>query len=131
MNCPACREPLVVLEQEQVELDHCLSCKGIWLDSGELELLLEDSREKDRLLSSFEIDRTCCDAKRKCPICSKKMESVLCGEKNEVRIDRCPEGDGLWFDLGELERIIQAGSFGGSAKVLDWLKETFGKKNLT
>ena len=137
MDCPVCREPLIVLESEQVEIDHCVSCKGIWLDSGELELLLEDARKKDALLSSFpspsplprgEGVRGEGEKLRKCPICLKKMEKVLCGD---VKIDRCREGDGFWFDLGELERIVRIGNFGGSMKVLEWLRDVFQRTERT
>ena len=51
MQCPVCNEAMIVLEYEQVEIDHCTSCKGIWLDAGELELLAEDSFDKNRLSS--------------------------------------------------------------------------------
>ena len=37
MNCPACKNSMVILELNQVEIDYCTACKGIWLDSGELE----------------------------------------------------------------------------------------------
>ncbi len=40
MNCPVCKEPMIVLELDEVEIDHCISCGGIWLDAGELELLI-------------------------------------------------------------------------------------------
>ena len=39
MDCPACKEPLIVLELNEVEIDNCVSCGGIWLDKGELERL--------------------------------------------------------------------------------------------
>ena len=127
MNCPVCDEAMIVLEHEQVEIDHCLSCKGNWLDQGELELILEDAQTKRDLLSSFEIDRNSTERKRKCPICSKKMEKVLCGPQHTVRIDRCQKNDGFWFDLGELDEMIKMKHLGKNAKVLDWLKSTFGK----
>ena len=127
MNCPACEEAMVVLEHDKIEIDHCLSCQGNWLDQGELELLLEGPQEKNRWLSSFEMVRNSQEEKRKCPICSKKMEKVLIGPEHKMTIDRCPKSDGLWFDLGELDGVIRTGSFGTSKKVLDWLKETFGK----
>jgi len=31
---------MIVVEYHEVELDYCHSCKGVWLDSGELELLM-------------------------------------------------------------------------------------------
>ncbi len=127
MDCPACKDPLIVLEHDQVEVDHCLSCKGVWLDSGELELLLGGSCEKNDFLAVFQIDKDSKEKTRKCPICSRKMQKVLCGSENKIKIDRCPENDGLWFDLGELERIIRTGGFGKNKKILDWLKDIFGK----
>ena len=42
MDCPVCRSAMIVLEIEEVEIDYCTDCAGIWLDAGELEVLLED-----------------------------------------------------------------------------------------
>ena len=36
-HCPHCEEPLVAYELNGVEIDHCLTCRGTWLDAGELE----------------------------------------------------------------------------------------------
>ena len=127
MNCPACKEAMIVLEHDRVEIDHCPSCQGNWLDQGELELLLGSSQERNHLLSSFEVNQNSQEKKRKCPICLKKMEKVLCKLAHDITIDRCQKKDGLWFDLGELDAFIKIGSFGKNAKVLDWLKNTFGK----
>ena len=100
MNCPVCKEPMIVLELEEVEIDNCISCGGIWLDAGELELLLGDSAEKDKLLSSFEVVQATKEKGRKCPICLKRMEKILCGETKRVCIDKCRRNDGIWFDTG-------------------------------
>ena len=127
MNCPVCHEAMIVLEHEQVEIDHCLNCKGNWLDQGELELILEDPRAKHNLLSSFEVDQNSKEQKRKCPICSKKMEKVLCGSHHTTTIDQCPKRDGLWFDLGELDCVIKMEGLKKHPKVQNWLKGTFGK----
>ncbi len=119
---------MVVLELDEVEIDHCLSCRGIWLDAGELELLLGDPEDTDQFLSSFEADRASKEKGRKCPICLKKMEKVLCGTDRKVRIDRCRNKDGIWLDAGELEEIVDMGSVDKHNRVLDLLKEMFGQK---
>ena len=134
MNCPVCREPMIVLELDEVEIDHCIGCGGIWLDAGELELLLEDSEEKDNLLSSFEPDRDTREKGRKCPICLKRMQKVLCGEDKRVRIDKCRKNDGVWFDKGELEnitRIIAQAMPQDTGKIISYIQEvfSFGKKD--
>ena len=128
MNCPACKDPMIVLELEEVEIDHCLTCGGIWLDAGELELLLANSKERDDLLSSLALDKNTREKGRKCPLCSRRMNKVLCGTERKVRIDKCGKNDGIWFDLGELEEIIKMGDFDKNNKVLNLLKDMFGKK---
>ncbi|MFH1238780.1 MAG: zf-TFIIB domain-containing protein [bacterium] len=129
MQCPVCKNPMVVLELEKVEIDHCVSCGGIWLDTGELELLLEDSLKKNDLLASFVLDTKCGEKSRKCPRCARKMDKVLCGIDKKALIDKCPHNHGLWFDLGELDEIIRMGSFDKDNKVIRLLEDMFGKKN--
>ena len=130
MDCPLCREAMIVLELDEVEIDHCISCGGIWLDAGEVELLLENSAEKDSLLSSFKVDKNTKERPRKCPICLRRMEKVLCGTDKKILIDKCRRNDGIWFDTGELEEIIKMGRFGKDNRVLNLLKDMFGKKAL-
>ncbi len=44
MKCPTCADStLVMTERQGVEIDYCPSCRGIWLDRGELDKLLERS----------------------------------------------------------------------------------------
>jgi uncharacterized protein len=44
MKCPACKEPdLVMSERQGVEIDYCPTCRGIWLDRGELDKIVERS----------------------------------------------------------------------------------------
>ena len=39
--CPACRVDLVMSERHGVEIDYCSKCRGVWLDRGELDKILE------------------------------------------------------------------------------------------
>jgi len=43
MNCPVCNVPLVMSERQGVEIDYCPKCRGVWLDRGELDKILERS----------------------------------------------------------------------------------------
>jgi Zn-finger nucleic acid-binding protein len=119
---------MVVLELHDVEIDHCVECRGIWLDAGELEILLENSAAKDGFLSSFRPDTASKERPRKCPICDKKMKKVLYGGGKTIRIDRCRKNDGIWLDKGELMEILEEASYGESGVVLDLLKEMFANK---
>lgn len=42
MKCPSCPDTLLVMSERQgVEIDYCPQCRGVWLDRGELDKLLE------------------------------------------------------------------------------------------
>lgn len=105
---------MIVVEHEQIELDYCPDCTGVWFDAGELELLLETMQLErsvlalDSILTSPEAKSD--EKKRKCPICRKKMKKATVGHDPEVLIDACARGDGLWFDAGEVGQIITQSS---------------------
>jgi len=126
MKCPVCKEPTIVLELDEIEIDYCTSCGGIWLDAGELDLLIEDEKEREILLSSFQKDAEHPEKPYKCPICRTKMDKVNVGENKDVLLDKCPDNDGLWFDKGELKDVIQLAS--KDNKVVELLNDLFGSK---
>ncbi|MDE1979932.1 MAG: zf-TFIIB domain-containing protein [Thiomonas sp.] len=42
MNCPHCAETtLVMAERHGIEIDYCPKCRGVWLDRGELDKIIE------------------------------------------------------------------------------------------
>jgi uncharacterized protein len=43
MPCPVCSVPLVMSERQGVEIDYCPQCRGVWLDRGELDKIIERS----------------------------------------------------------------------------------------
>ena len=43
MPCPVCRVPLVMSDRQGVEIDYCPQCRGVWLDRGELDKIIERS----------------------------------------------------------------------------------------
>jgi Zn-finger nucleic acid-binding protein len=44
MQCPTCTDTaLVISDRQGVEIDYCPKCRGVWLDRGELDKLIERS----------------------------------------------------------------------------------------
>lgn len=44
MLCPACKNvDLVMADRQGIEIDYCPTCRGVWLDRGELDKLIERS----------------------------------------------------------------------------------------
>ncbi len=130
MNCPVCKVPLIAVERDRVELDYCIACRGLWFDSGELSLLGEVLQIPLDLsvLSSDECVTT--ERPRHCPRCAKKMIKCAVAAARRILLDRCPEGEGVWFDAQELGAFIDYGAQqkGLSRPVATFLGETFGRR---
>ena len=45
MTCPTCNEVLLISDKNGIEIDYCPKCRGIWLDRGELDKIIERSSE--------------------------------------------------------------------------------------
>ena len=118
---------MITLELSDVEIDHCLDCNGIWLDAGELELLLGNLQKAEKLLNSFRPDTRCTEKPRKCPICLKKMQKIIVGTAAPtLLIDKCTKDHGLWFDKGELHDIFNKAQLDEENKIRKLLADMFG-----
>ena len=45
MACPVCRTALAMSDRQGVEIDYCPTCRGVWLDRGEIDKIVERSVE--------------------------------------------------------------------------------------
>lgn len=44
MNCPVCKTTdLMMSDRQGIEIDYCPQCRGVWLDRGELDKIIERS----------------------------------------------------------------------------------------
>ncbi|MEW6653755.1 MAG: zf-TFIIB domain-containing protein [Bacteroidota bacterium] len=46
MNCPVCNVALSLSERQGIEIDYCPKCRGVWLDRGELDKLIEKNADQ-------------------------------------------------------------------------------------
>jgi uncharacterized protein len=56
MKCPNCSATLLMTEKKGVEIDYCPECRGVWLDRGELEKIIERSAEHYSHRENYESD---------------------------------------------------------------------------
>lgn len=127
MNCPACKAPLLALEYNEIEVDYCDDCHGIWLDAGELDLLFGDRAVTNDFLRAGDRAGGTASKMRPCPICGIKMDLHTTGGAAPVTYDECPRHHGMWFDRGELQQILLHGSAApGGERVVTWLRDLFG-----
>ncbi len=128
--CPTCRkEPLIVLEYEDVEVDYCAACKGVWLDAGELQSLFGDADAcADFLSVGSEIARPRGEKARRCPICDRRMQKETTEGVAPVLFDHCSAKHGMWLDRGELATILaHAEALDGGNRVSAHLRRVFTK----
>ncbi len=126
MECPTCKEPLLTLEYEEIEVDYCAECQGVWLDEGELDLLFGDHGMTQGFMTAGDPSAAKDEAVRLCPICDAPMRKAVTGGAEPVVHDYCPKEHGVWFDGGELLTVLTRGAVhGGNAPVVRWLREMF------
>ena len=46
MNCPLDNTTLAMVERQGVEIDYCPTCRGVWLDRGELDKIIERANQE-------------------------------------------------------------------------------------
>jgi Zn-finger nucleic acid-binding protein len=110
MDCPVCKVPLIVVERHRIEIDYCISCRGIWFDKGEINLLsgtLKINKLEDII---FNLSNKSFEKVRQCPRCDKKMDKVSIGNNSTVLLDKCPDDEGMWFDSGEMSKATNYAS---------------------
>jgi Zn-finger nucleic acid-binding protein len=73
MNCPACNVELRIADREGLEIDYCPRCRGVWLDRGELDKIVERSAHA----SSLRTAETYHQDEYRRPYSGKKKKSFL------------------------------------------------------
>ena len=105
MNCPKCRiESLKPETYENIEIDRCPACKGMFLERGELDGMISKKmgNTADTLAFSATSDQMD-EVSASCPRCSRKMAVMKAA--GEVRIDVCQNCGGAFLDQGELATL--------------------------
>ena len=82
MKCPHCSVNLLMTDRQGIEIDYCPDCRGIWLDRGELDKLVERSNAQVESIRRRDDDDDERDlrkvlAKHPYPPKKKKFSSVL------------------------------------------------------
>lgn len=82
MKCPIDGTELVMSERQGVEIDYCPKCRGVWLDRGELDKIIERSegasaRPSAPVSPSYETQRGYGQSERYDQGHRKKKKSIL------------------------------------------------------
>ena len=106
MNCPQCNRGFDTASESDPPVHHCAGCSGTWIGGASLHALLarnSDSSSIEEILDSI-LDIDYRDSQRMCPACEDRSLKVVDIEGTEL--DFCSSCKGLFFDPGELERVL-------------------------
>jgi Zn-finger nucleic acid-binding protein len=92
----------MVVAFDQIEVDVCPACGGLWLDRGELDLLLARGGQS---AADWAVEESQ-PGKRRCPHCRRALQHGPI-QGTAIDVDFCPHQHGLWLDKGELAAVIR------------------------
>lgn len=127
-KCPKCGVELKTKVLGSIEVDECESCKGVWLEKGELEEVKEETDPNLDWLD-FEIWKhpekfKSGSAGVDCPVCGTRTASLEYGDTG-VEINYCATCQGIWLEKDELPKIIESLEDEIARKTLsDYFKES-------
>lgn len=109
MKCPKCdKARLKKVKVNELVVDHCDECGGLWCDQNELPRLLELKAGEVRDLRRGGA-RTGANTRRgNCPHCATELLRVASALNRQVTVDKCPDCGGVWLDGGEFDALFAA-----------------------
>ena len=103
LKCPRDETELIIEHHKGIEVDHCPTCNGRWLDHHELDQLEAlAAPDEDTRKAMVEYAKRPSDLK--CPVCEKQMRAFNYRAYN-LEIDTCEDEHGFWLDAGEEGRV--------------------------
>lgn len=105
IECPRCAGKMKLRTVRGVKIDLCEACAGIWLDTLELQDLLQGVPGAPAEGPPPEINPPETTGKMSCPHCRLALVPFEYAGDSGIELDRCPKCQGLWLDAGEWETI--------------------------
>ena len=102
MKCPKCSNAMEVVRYQDIEIDRCTHCKGIWFDMLEHEDL-------KKISGSESIDSGSAELGKKqdkqggiiCPACDVPLINMVVSAQPHISYEACTVCYGVYFDAGE------------------------------
>ncbi|MCY4615187.1 MAG: zf-TFIIB domain-containing protein [Chloroflexi bacterium] len=102
MQCPKDGTDLIEEHMHGIEVDHCGTCNGRWLDHHELDELEATRADEDERRGTIRFaDR---ESELSCPVCGEPM-AAFNYRAYDLEIDTCRDEHGFWLDAGEEGRV--------------------------
>ena len=106
MKCPNCADAMEKTVRDDIAIDRCCRCSGIWVNRASFAGLLQKTESDLSIAESFEamLDTDAEESMRHCPACNNRR--LLACYIEDTELDFCTRCKGLFFDEGELESVF-------------------------
>ena len=106
MICPKCNSEMETITSNDLEVDRCSNCKGIWFDEFELEAMKKadgaeviDDGDAKTGKAQNKIDQLTC------PKCTTQMIRMVDSKQTHIWFEHCTVCGGNYFDAGEFRDL--------------------------
>ena len=102
MGCPKCFARMETVRYQEIEVERCTGCQGLWFENMELEKLakLEGSEKIDT--GDPKVGKLYDDIRHvDCPLCSTPMIRMVDSKQHHIWFEACTSCGGMFFDAGE------------------------------
>lgn len=122
MHCPKCSSPMEPVTYQEIEVDRCTSCKGLWFDNAELKHLKEAKGSESIDIGDPKVGKSFNKLGNiNCPSCQAKMLRMVAAEQHHIWYESCPVCYGVFFDAGEFTDYKQV-------TILDFFRDLLAKE---
>jgi len=109
MICPKCSGETEITSYDEVRIDRCTNCGGLWFESGELDALRKDTWMADYVIDSGDpkVGRQYNRIEKVlCPECGVLMNEEFDADQPHIMYETCPSGHGAFLDAGEFTDLV-------------------------
>lgn len=124
MYCPKCKGYMKAIEYNNVQVDRCTKCYGIWFDRYELHDLKALAGSEVIDMGEPEIGSKQNQTREAtCPRCEIAMIHESDKQQPHIHYERCPDCKGIYFDAGEFRDFKEL-------TIGEFFTSLFNKKNI-
>ena len=122
MKCPRCSSAMETVQVEDVQIDRCTKCGGLWFDEFELSDLRAKKGSENVDTGRADKATQHSQARLNCPKCDEPMLRMVDARQPHIWYETCDECGGSFFDAGEFRDLKQHNLLGLIKDVLVELK---------
>jgi Zn-finger nucleic acid-binding protein len=121
LHCPKCKAMMEKVTFQNIMVDRCTACRGLWFDALEREQLLRirGSEAIDLAMAPDASTVTPRRAKFDCPVCHTPMIDMVDQKNWDLQYELCEACAGVFFDAGEFRECKEHRIFGSFREWMD------------